>query len=59
MKTDPKTVARGVLTAVAFVACIAVVVIAHQTVGWLSLACMLAGLAGLLVLLALYNRRHR
>lgn len=59
MKADPKDVVRGVVTAIAFIACVAVVVIAHQTVGWLSLAFMLAGLAGLLVLLALYNRRHR
>lgn len=59
MKADPKDIVRGVVTAIAFIACVAVVIIAHQTVGWLSLAFMLAGLAGLLVLLALYNRRHR
>lgn len=59
MKADPKDVVRGVVTAIAFVACIVVVIVAHQTTGWLNLAFMLAGLAGLLVLLALYNRRHR
>lgn len=59
MKADPKDVVRGVVTAIAFVVCIAVVVVAQQTTGWVNLAFMLAGLAGLLVLLALYNRRHR
>jgi multisubunit Na+/H+ antiporter MnhB subunit len=59
MNADPKTVVRNVVTAIAFIACIVVVIVAHQTVGWLSLAFMLAGLAGLLVLLALYNRRHQ
>ena len=54
---------RGVLTgtarAVAAAACIAAVVTAQSTVGWGSLAVMLVGLAGLLALLASYNRRFR
>jgi hypothetical protein len=54
---------RGVLlvTARALVAavCVAVVVTARTTAGWGSLAIMLAALAGLLAVLASYNRRFR
>ncbi|WP_149830375.1 DUF6903 family protein [Streptomyces tailanensis] len=39
--------------------CLALVVTARTTVGWGSLLTMLAGLAGLLALLAAYNRRFR
>ncbi|MEU6720802.1 hypothetical protein ABZ897_55905 [Nonomuraea sp. NPDC046802] len=37
--------------------CVAVVVAARPTVGWGALAIMLAALAGLLAVLASYNRR--
>ncbi|MFC4502618.1 MULTISPECIES: DUF6903 family protein [Streptomyces] len=47
--------ARVLVTA----ACLTLVVTARTTVGWGHLAAMLAGLAGLLVLLASYNRRFR
>ena len=40
-------------------ACVAVVAVARATVGWPNLLVMLAALAGLLVLLAAYNRRFR
>jgi hypothetical protein len=39
--------------------CVAVVVAARTPVGWGNLALMLAGLAGLLAVLASYNRRWR
>ncbi|MEV0616798.1 hypothetical protein AB0I81_26005 [Nonomuraea sp. NPDC050404] len=39
--------------------CVAVVVSARTPVGWANLAIMLAGLAGLLAVLASYNRRWR
>ncbi|PZG02751.1 DUF6903 family protein [Micromonospora deserti] len=39
--------------------CVAVVVTARTTVGWGRLAIMLAALAGLLAVLASYNRRFR
>jgi uncharacterized membrane protein len=39
--------------------CVAVVVTARTTAGWGSLAIMLAALAGLLAVLASYNRRFR
>lgn len=50
---------RVIAVVVGFVACIALVVIPHQTTGWLSLGVMLLGLSGLLFLLYLYNRRYR
>ncbi|MER5185009.1 hypothetical protein ABT009_43170 [Streptomyces sp. NPDC002896] len=40
-------------------ACLTLVVIARTTVGWGNLLVMLAALAGLLALLASYNRRFR
>lgn len=40
-------------------ACVALVVIERATVGWGHLAIMLVALAGLLALLASYNRRLR
>lgn len=49
------TIARLLAAAV----CVTVVVIAHRTVSWTSLAIMLAGLSGLLLLLGSYNRRYR
>jgi hypothetical protein len=39
--------------------CVAVVITARTTVGWGSLAIMLVALAGLLAVLASYNRRFR
>lgn len=49
------TIARLLAVAV----CVVVVVIAHRTVSWANLGMMLAGLAGLLLLLNGYNRRYR
>jgi hypothetical protein len=40
-------------------ACLTLVVTARTTVGWGSLLVMLAALAGLLAVLASYNRRFR
>lgn len=39
--------------------CVAIVVMARTTIGWDNLLIMLAALAGLLALLASYNRRFR
>lgn len=50
---------KAVLAAVVFVVCVAAVIIANQTTGWANLGVMLLGLAGLITLLALYNRRYR
>ncbi|MBF8187331.1 hypothetical protein ITP53_16640 [Nonomuraea sp. K274] len=63
MKDLMKESTRGVLlvTARTLVAavCVVVVVVARTTVGWGSLAIMLCALAGLLAVLAAYNRRFR
>jgi hypothetical protein len=40
-------------------ACVTLVVVERDTVGWGSLLVMLGALAGLLVLLAAYNRRFQ
>ncbi|GGJ48545.1 DUF6903 family protein [Streptomyces brasiliensis] len=40
-------------------ACVALVVIERSTIGWGHLGVMLLALAGLLMLLASYNRRFR
>jgi hypothetical protein len=55
MKESLLVTARTVVV----IACVTVVVVARTTVGWGSLQLMLAALAGLLVLLAVYNRRFQ
>lgn len=49
---------KALAVIIAFFGCAALVIIgqAHEGIGWLGL--MLLGLAGLLVLLFLYNRRY-
>lgn len=44
---------------VAFIALVTLVVVANQSTGWINLGLMLAGLLGLVGLLALYNRKYR
>ncbi|WP_460062773.1 DUF6903 family protein [Streptomyces sp. YKOK-I1] len=55
MRTALLVAARTLVAA----ACVALVVTARTTVGWGHLLVMLAGLAGLLTLLTVYNRRFR
>ncbi|WZH35559.1 MAG: hypothetical protein PIR02_12325 [Microbacterium enclense] len=54
---------REIVTATAallvFLVCVTVVIVNQQTVGWVNFLAMLAGLGGLIVMLALYNRRFR
>ena len=59
MKEKNRTIAVTAAKTAFFVACVTVVVIGQKTVGWGSLALMLAGLAGLLALLWSYNRRFK
>ena len=49
-------IAAGVLL---FALCIVLVVIGQKHIGWGGLCAMLAGLAGLLLLLFAYNRSYR
>ncbi|OZD43740.1 hypothetical protein CH252_24690 [Rhodococcus sp. 06-1477-1B] len=56
---DLREVVTGVVAIIVFVACLVIVVVNQQTVGWPHLLAMMAGLFGLIALLALYNRRFR
>ncbi len=49
---------RGVLAFAAFIGCIALVIVGQQHRGLPWIGVMLLGLAGLLILLYLYNRRY-
>ncbi|MEU1518718.1 hypothetical protein ABZ490_42380 [Streptomyces sp. NPDC005811] len=59
MKESTRTALLVAARTLVAAACVALVVTARTTVGWGHLLVMLAGLAGLLTLLALYNRRFR
>lgn len=52
-------VARIVLQLIAVAACVGLVVWAHDAVSWGRLGLMMIGVAGLLTVLYLYNRRYR
>lgn len=56
---DVREVVAGIAAIVVMVACVVVVIVNQQTVGWPNFLAMMAGLTGLIVLLALYNRRYR
>jgi fatty acid desaturase len=56
---DAAAIARGWIAALAFVACLGLVIVGQMTVGWGFLGLQLLGLAGLLTLLGLYNRRFK
>lgn len=49
----------GILVAVIFVVCVALVVIGQKEIGYAGLGKQLLGLAGLLGLLWAYNRQYR
>lgn len=54
-----KKVLIGILAAVVFVACIVLVIVGQRNTGPTGLLTMLVGLAGLLVLLGIYNRQYK
>ena len=56
---DVKATILGIIAAIVFIACVVVVLVAQQTTGWPQLFAMLGGLIGLIVLLALYNRKYK
>lgn len=56
---DVGALLTGLLAAVVTIVCVAVIIVNQTTVGWPNLIAMLLALAGLIVLLALYNRRFR
>jgi hypothetical protein len=59
MKESTRTALFFAVRTVVAAACVTVVVLARPAVGWGSVLVMLAALAGLLVLLAVYNQRFQ
>ena len=59
MSEYSKNLLIGILAAVVFIACVALVVVGQRNIGPTGLLMMLAELAGLLVLLGLYNRQYK
>ncbi len=59
MNDYTKKLLMGILAAVVFIACIALVVVGQKSVGPTGLLTMLVGLAGLLILLWIYNRQYK
>lgn len=59
MSEQAKKVLIGIVAAVIFVVCVALVVIGQKNVGPKGLGVMLIGLAGLITLLGLYNRQYK
>ena len=59
MNEYTKKILIGILAAIVFVACIVLVIVGQKSVGPTGLLTMLVGLAGLLVLLGLYNKQYK
>ena len=59
MNESTKKIVVGIIVAIVFVVCIALVVIGQKNIGPKGLATMLVGLAGLVTLLGLYNKQYK
>lgn len=59
MSEKVKKLITGIVVLIVFVLCICLVVIGQRNIGPAGLLTMLAGLAGLVVLLWLYNRQFK
>lgn len=59
MNEKTKSILTTVLAVVFFIVCVALVVIGQRDVGPQGLLIMLLGLAGLILLLYLYNRKFK
>lgn len=59
MSEQGKKILLGILVAIIFCICIALVVIGQRNIGLDGLGMELLGLAGLIVLLWLYNRKYK
>ena len=59
MGDNAKKIVSGLIILLVFVVCVALVVIGQKNVGPQGLGLMLIGLAGLVVLLWLYNRKYQ
>ncbi len=59
MNDTTKKIIVGILVAIVFCVCVALVIVGHRNVGLQGLIIELIGLAGLIFLLWLYNRQYR
>ena len=59
MSEQAKKIIIGILIAIVFVVCVSLVVVGQKHIGPAGLGVMLIGLAGLIVLLWLYNRQYK
>ncbi len=59
MNEFTKKILIGIIVFVVFIACVALVVTGQRNIGPSGLLTQLAGLAGLIVLLWLYNRQYK
>lgn len=59
MNEYTKKILVGLLAAIVFVVCIVLVIVGQKSVGPTGLLTMLVGLAGLLVLLGIYNKQYK
>lgn len=59
MNESVKRILIGIIVAIVFVVCVALIVIGQRNVGPQGLLMMLVGLAGLIFLLWMYNRQYK
>ena len=59
MNEYTKKVLVGILVAIVFVVCVALVIVGHRNIGLAGLGTQLLGLVGLITLLWLYNRQYK
>ena len=59
MNDYTKKLLVGILAEVVFIACIVLVIVGQKNIGPTGLLTMLVGLAGLLILLWIYNRQYK
>ena len=59
MNEYTKKLLVGILVAIVFVVCVAMVIVGHRNIGIAGLGVQMLGLAGLIVLLWLYNRQYK
>lgn len=59
MNEQTKKIIIGILVAIIFVICVALVIIGQREIGYAGLGKQLLGLAGLLGLLGAYNHQYK
>ena len=59
MNEQNKNLITGIIVAVVFCVCVALVIIGHRNIGLAGLGTQLLGLAGLLGLLGFYNSKYK